>query len=343
MFRLLPWGNKVTAEEVKMLAAPQRRSPIMEKPALHKLKRKRTNSSESPTTPGVQTALTKGDTRLDKVCSSNNNNRLPVSHPNGFPATRNVAESLPPKATNNQAPVPQNTQVSPGSGQNSPSGQLPAVPTQQTSSLPKMDVNKLRQTIESQLSLEVLLKHDELRLIDQEIAKCQAALEQLRRCSEIPFPGSNATGPVDSMSKGAGFAVLPSGTSRPPVSPSPWCLTDGPYSRHYARWLLPDPRFDGGEADAGALSLSAGNAGVDGRTTRGTWAESGSVSGKSRSQRGSTGSKLQALSSGYPQPKDKAGPMIIKRKTDGQIVKLVCLDCRRDNFSSTQGFINHCR
>jgi ADA HAT complex component 1 len=35
--------------------------------------------------------------------------------------------------------------------------------------------------------------------------------------------------------------------------------------------------------------------------------------------------------------------MIIKRKIDGQLVKLVCLDCRRFDFSSTQGFINHCR
>jgi ADA HAT complex component 1 len=54
------------------------------------------------------------------------------------------------------------------------------------------------------------------------------------------------------------------------------------------------------------------------------------------------GQKLQALSNGYPQPKDKAGPCILKR-ADGQTVKLVCLDCHRENFSSTQGFINHCR
>jgi ADA HAT complex component 1 len=35
--------------------------------------------------------------------------------------------------------------------------------------------------------------------------------------------------------------------------------------------------------------------------------------------------------------------MIIKRKRDNQLVKLVCIDCRRFDFSSTQGFINHCR
>jgi ADA HAT complex component 1 len=31
------------------------------------------------------------------------------------------------------------------------------------------------------------------------------------------------------------------------------------------------------------------------------------------------------------------------KRSDGQTVKLVCVDCHRWNFSSTQGFINHCR
>jgi ADA HAT complex component 1 len=35
--------------------------------------------------------------------------------------------------------------------------------------------------------------------------------------------------------------------------------------------------------------------------------------------------------------------MILKRSTDGKMVKLVCLDCRRENFNSAQGFINDCR
>jgi ADA HAT complex component 1 len=65
--------------------------------------------------------------------------------------------------------------------------------------------------------------------------------------------------------------------------------------------------------------------------------------GKTRPQRGSTGAKHTALPSGYPMNKEKPGPMLIRRKSDGVLVKLVCLDCRRDNFSSTQGFINHCR
>src|SRR5208282_692912 len=49
-----------------------------------------------------------------------------------------------------------------------------------------VSLDTLRDAIESQLSLEILLKHDELRLINQEMAKCQIALEQLRRCHLIP-------------------------------------------------------------------------------------------------------------------------------------------------------------
>lgn len=129
-----------------------------------------------------------------------------------------------------------------------------------------------------------------------------------------------------------------------PLYPAAWGVTDGPYTRHYAKWLIPDPIFDGGNiSQAGQEGLLAGSTVPEGRATRGSFTEPSCVAGKSRSQRGSAGSKLQALSSGYPPPREKAGPLILKRSTDGQLVKLVCLDCRRDNFSSAQGFINHCR
>ena len=130
----------------------------------------------------------------------------------------------------------------------------------------------------------------------------------------------------------------------PPRYPAAWGVTDGPYTRHYAKWLIPDPAFDGGHVAQDVNDgVPAGRTVPEGRATRGSFTETSSVAGKSRSQRGTAGSKLQALSSGYPPSRDKAGPLILKRSTDGQLVKLVCLDCRRDNFSSAQGFINHCR
>ncbi|OJJ49595.1 hypothetical protein ASPZODRAFT_58748 [Penicilliopsis zonata CBS 506.65] len=208
---------------------------------------------------------------------------------------------------------------------------------------PRVDRDRLRETLEAQLSLEVLLKHNELRLIDQEIAKCQVALEQLRRCAEIPYPGSSVTAALSqSVSSGTGPAVLPPGNGPAPQSPAPWGVTNGPYTRHYARWLLPDPRFDGGEV-APELPFAGHPSIPEGRSTRGNPGDMGLLLGTSRSQRGAGGARLQSLPSGYPAPKDKAGPMIIRRKSDGVMVKLICLDCRRDNFSSTQGFINHCR
>ncbi|EEQ88068.2 uncharacterized protein BDCG_03188 [Blastomyces dermatitidis ER-3] len=344
MFRLLPWssavgGNKVTAEEVKMLAAPQRRSPIMETPAIHKLKRKRANSGD------------RGNPALEhsqpyaRPHDANGNDRKTLSPHSPSPAIK--IES--PKASS-QRDSPRNNSLrtisqSTESGDEPPPTNL-AKPESMppASTVPKMDTETLRRTLEAQLSLEILLKHDELRLIDQEMAKCQVALDQLRRCSEIPYPGSSVSGLSTAISNGTGNALLPAAAHGPPlISPSPWGVTDGPYSRHYAKWLLPDPRFDGGEVETAVPPFAiTGGAPADGRVTRGSWSEQG-VTGTLRSQRSSAGTKLQALSSGYPQPKDKAGPMIIKRKSDGKLVKLVCLDCRRENFSSTQGFINHCR
>ncbi|KAL4877168.1 hypothetical protein BJY04DRAFT_210097 [Aspergillus karnatakaensis] len=208
----------------------------------------------------------------------------------------------------------------------------------------KVDVERLRETLEAQLSLEVLLKHNELRLIDQEIAKCQVALEQLRRCAEIPYPGSQATGPSQSVSGGRGISVWGPGNGPAPLSPAPWGVVDGPYTRHYSKWLLPDPRFDGGELEPATPMGMGVTTPMEGRSTRGNPIDTVYLAGKTtRPQRGSTGMKLQSLPSGYPAPKERAGPMIIRRKSDNVLVKLVCLDCRRDNFSSTQGFINHCR
>ncbi|KAI9711092.1 MAG: hypothetical protein M1812_007286 [Candelaria pacifica] len=203
----------------------------------------------------------------------------------------------------------------------------------------------LQQTIEAQFGLEILLKHNELRLIDQELAKCQIALEQLRRCSIIPFPTAASTpSAMTSVSSGSGPVKDQGRRGLEPQHPAPWGVTDGPYTRHYAKWLIPDPVFDGGyTGEACVENMPQGFSCQGARSTRGSYNDSGSGASKSRMQRGSTGSNLQALSNAYHQPRDKAGPLIIKRTTDGQYVKLVCLDCERGDFSSAQGFINHCR
>lgn len=205
--------------------------------------------------------------------------------------------------------------------------------------------NQIWQAIDTQLSLEILLKHNELRLIDQELAKSQIALEQLRRCHLIPFPLAQAN-PVamEHVSSGTGPAIIPrQGDVRPQWAP-PFGVTDGPYSRHYAKWLIPDPSFDGiqPEWDRNTAGARGGKSAMDGRTTRNSLTDNTALMGKARTHRGSTGQKLQALPSGYTQSKENAGPSTVKR-ADGTYVKLVCIDCGRENFGSTQGFINHCR
>lgn len=192
-----------------------------------------------------------------------------------------------------------------------------------------------------QLGLEVLLKHQELRLIDQELAKCQIALEQLRRCHLIPYP-TNCPTPEQMLeiSSGKGPALKSVNGKTPPHAP-PFGVVDGPYARHYAKWLIPDPSFDGVEVGLGSAAeaprarLGGKHSIIEGAGTRG------------RPTRGAPAPRLEAIPSSYaPRPRDKSniGPCIIAR-ADGVMVKLVCTGCSpsRDNFSNTQGFINHCR
>lgn len=220
-----------------------------------------------------------------------------------------------------------------------PTANLPPLSDEAIKSREEAQLATMRQTISSQLSLEILLKHRELRLIDQELAKCQVALEQLRRCSEIPFPATQL--PSDQVSSGKGAALRKPQDKRAARSPAPWGVTDGPYARHYAKWLLQDPHFDGGEPESGA-STTIGSTPFTGRSTRGHFTDFAQMVGKtSRSQRALNHAFLP---NGFAEPKQKpTGPMILKRKSDGKMVKLVCPDCGRHDFGSAQGFINHCR
>lgn len=302
------------AEEVKMLA-PSSCTPGVNALSLPPmLKRKRSSTATDAPTP----------TKLRIEEPTRPEQSAPSVPPTPSPS---VAPSIDVAAT----PVAPSPTVA---------NEIECPPAQAASGKP--DSSHVRDTITAQLNLEVLLKHNELRLIDQEIAKCQVALEQLRRCSEIPYPGSSVAGVSADVSSGVGAAVLLPGNGPAPLSPAPWGVAEGPYSRHYKQWLIPDPRFDGGEVEATPTSGASGVS-LEGRSTRGNPIDFSQLAGKSRPSRTSTGSKLQSLPNIYPPVREKAGPMVIRRKSDGLMVKLVCIDCKRENFSSTQGFINHCR
>ena len=346
----------MTPEEAKLLAAKQRMSPVMETPKSSSLKRKRAESSgsdasrhgRSPTKLRMdkdpQVVIQKLNRAPNAGISVALNGNLATSTP---PLSPTQPDSRSNDATNG---VQQDSKDPDAKAQGltlGGSGTRPIDGDMATHNMSSTDrqyadgeTKQIRQTIEAQLGLEILLKHNELRLIDQEIAKCQVALEQLRRCHEIPYPMTSVSPDVNS---GTGPALRQARGAPSILSPASWGTADGPYTRHYARWLIPDQRFDGEVESPMEQRAVAAKLPSKGRGLRGGPVDLAPGVTSSRGHRGSTGSKLQSLSSGYAQPRDKAGPMIQKRKSDGQVVKLVCLDCRRDNFSSAQGFINHCR
>lgn len=198
----------------------------------------------------------------------------------------------------------------------------------------------VQQAIEAQINYEILLKHNELRLIEQELAKCQVSLEQLRRCSLIPFPGSE--GLCEDLSLGVGASLQPPSGYTEPQYAAPWGVTDGPYSRHYAKWLISDVKFDSVSERALAQQAQGYFGFGEGRATRGSFADYGSAN-RGRTSRTSTGMlKLTPLGE-TPAPAPKIDPLLHKRSTDGQWVRLYCAQCGHSNFSNTQGFLNHCR
>ncbi|KAF2480257.1 hypothetical protein BDY17DRAFT_35021 [Neohortaea acidophila] len=186
-------------------------------------------------------------------------------------------------------------------------------------------LSRAQEVIENEFNVQILMKHNELRLIDQELAKCHIALEQLRRVELRPCADSTA---------------LPEGispTSFDPPYPAAYGVTDGPYTSHYNQWLLHDPLFESGLPPPVYLDDSAG------RSTRnsGSARKSMSTSFVFPAPQSET---LQSIPN-YPAPtiKDKSNPLVLKRSTDNQFVKLICNNCLRGNFSSIQGFLNHCR
>ena len=322
---LLPWSTaaseKVLPEPPKLVPAKSLSNPMSHVPLFNKQKRKRDSFGSL----GNEVRSPKRRNELNPIATSISAN----------PVTPSILEASQTPASHAETTLTTpRGHIAEGEGGSQPARQENM--DKASSSYDIMNSTPLQQTIESQFSLEILLKHRELRLIDQELAKCQVALEQLRRCEVMPYPASSSDPIVMAkVSSGTG----PSYTQT--HSPAPWGVTEGPYARHYAQWLIPDPAF--GDSVSERLRLQLDGTALPDRATRGSKSTKSHPGGSTRAQRGSAREKLHALPHGYPEPKEDKGPMIVKRSTDGHMVKLVCLDCRRENFNSAQGFINHCR
>ncbi|KAF2471683.1 uncharacterized protein BDR25DRAFT_303157 [Lindgomyces ingoldianus] len=355
MFRL-PWSTEAPGDKImeKATLHKSRPLPVVEIPTfVNKLKRKRTDSPE-PASPHHAHVVKRRKSVLGEV--------KPAGVGIGSADRVHVVDGLVTESSKPVDPLVQTPKAAPPEilesrpkaqpskkeGANKPKipkSQRPtAKPEPPSADNPtpamKSDLTRAQQAIEAQFNYEILLKHNELRLIEQELAKCQVALEQLRRCSLIPYPGSQ--GLSENVSGGVGAALQPPLGYTEPEYAAPWGVTDGPYTRHYAKWLIPDPKFDS-MPERMLAQQSQGYFGVgEGRATRGSFAEFGST-GKARTSRTSTGTlKLQALGE-TPAPAPKIDPLLHKRSTDGQWVRLYCAQCGHSNFSNTQGFLNHCR
>lgn len=205
-------------------------------------------------------------------------------------------------------------------------------------------LDQARGRIEAQLNLEILLRHEELRLIEQELAKAQVSLEQLRRCHVIPFPGTpGSTSTFDQVSDGTAPALEPRHGHTRPSHAAPWGVKDGPYAQHYARWLIPDDVFDSTTQPQAKSRHSTGGKSYTPTDVRGLRGSDRDVTVANRRQRQSVSLKANSSLTNSVQPKEKpTGPLKLKRN-DGVWVKLVCRHCQKEDVNSVQGFLNHCR
>ncbi len=374
VFRL-PWSSEPGGDGLLDKAALAKSCGMVEIPFMSKLKRKRVDSPEAgsprglrqpkrwkssydmrPVLPYGQAELSSPAPAVQPVCAV-------APAPAHLPPARSVAPAvvLAPQqqqhirphlapmrprplekelVTSDAAATQPDSRATPKRALDAPQV-LSSAPNTSPDMAADSRVAALQDTIEAQFNYEILLKHGELRLIEQELAKCQVALEQLRRCQIVPYPGALSSS--EDVSLGQGFALEPRPGFTRPRHAAPWGVTDGPYTRHYSKWLIPDPRFDSVPEGTHAVGKRPPAGFSEGRATRGSLADQSGAGPSSRSSRAVAASKLHTLSSDYPPPRDKQGPLIVKRSSDGRYVKLVCNDCHRGNFSSAQGFLNHCR
>lgn len=334
IFRLAPWSSdSLPVDKHNAACQKMRQLSSAALPTLNHLKRKRSASGDC-LAECDQKRKGPCDTRLPDIQAAPEvmSGSLPhlVSDSHGAPTT---ATSPLPSETGTSVNMRTVADITPPSSlpelKHDDGAPLKAAP------IVASHLTGIQRDIEHHFNIDILMKHRELRLIEQELAKCQVALEQLRRCEVIPFPGSQGLS-VD-IASGSAPSLRPQAGHPQPTAPGPWGVTDGPYSSHYKAWLLQDSIFDSQPVAPPVQDVSA-----VARTPRTSMVSSGWTKPvKSRASRESVSSI--SLGSVTPALRNKNGPLVIKRTSDNQFVKLACVKCHRTDFSSVQGFLNHCR
>ena len=233
-----------------------RQPPIVDIPFLHTLKRKRADSQSFDPFPGpedtkrrklsdaqYQAAFLPGRRQSDAPISGGIQDSRTcdvVSHaPSQYPQVdvQTYTPGNPPSLNDNGVAKP-SPLTRPNIKPRSSSG-----PDNRPELSDEAKHSQLQQVIEHQFNIEILVKHRELRLIEQELAKCQTSLEQLRRCEIIPYPGAN--GLSESPSSARTYTLRPSteGASRPQRHLPIWLPRSRcrPSTRPLADFLLRPP------------------------------------------------------------------------------------------------------
>jgi ADA HAT complex component 1 len=184
----------------------------------------------------------------------------------------------------------------------------PAVDEEQLlSKLKNVPVSKLKEILTDQIDLEIRLKHKELTLTEEEIGKCESQMITLRNYYKVPGKKLIEGEPNDFTLKY-------------------YDLLNRSLSVNYEQQNL-----QGLSSQGNTDSVAASG---------GAFPNMGPVAGHSYRTRSTTSSlRPSTNASGH-----RAGTIgCLYRRTDGIIVKLTCPDCKRSNFSSAQGFLNHSR
>ncbi|KAK1083465.1 hypothetical protein LTR33_003249 [Friedmanniomyces endolithicus] len=347
IFRL-PWSTDEIAPKMqtgKTSLDNMRASPVMDMSLLNKLKRKRVDSPEPFSSIWVQPAKKSredGDAFRHTPTKPQLKQELPAATPDlvavsNSPAIRAQPEMMTHQTFDQQTQVlgrPTTSALDPSDirpvlhlTQQTPAKQMPEDVTM-TDAPPSaqahvVDMTPLKQAIENEFNLQILMKHNELRLIEQELCKCQVALEQLRRCELRPFPGTQQLSA--SVSAGTGPSITPRPGHTRPSHAAPYGVTDGPYASHYQQWLLRDPQFDSVSKHATSIAELAPHGDI--RTIR-TAPTSRKAVQRSLAVPRSDFDTPKSLPN-YPVSNRKNKIALLKRSADGQLVKL--------------GFLNHCR
>lgn len=165
---------------------------------------------------------------------------------------------------------------------------------------------ELLDLIKNQFDLEILLKHHELNVIEDEVAKIHVLMIQMKRNSANPL--------IPALNEPVHFTQI------------------------YSKYLQNSPEEQGTSPSTVVSSEPAETSpGYQLPLTRSKSTTNDNPRSSDNCEKNKSNNdsdlKIQSLEK----------PQCLIRRCDGVIVRLICPECKRENFFSPQGFINHCR